>query len=161
MVPPALKKHNDKNHKAIVVSLKTAMTTQRSMFPCFTILHHSVGRGKREDLLTPGCQVLSFLWFSVFFNYKRNYTRFLENGGNDILILFSPFPSCDVTVSHNDENQASRLTCQVNPSLEDKIEALQFTSLEEGGWSKRRGKEVEREGVEMCRGEHTKQHQGV
>lgn len=46
---------------------------------------------KQEDLWTPGCQVLSFLWFSVFFNDKKNDTRFLENGENDILILFSPF----------------------------------------------------------------------
>lgn len=30
--------------------------------------------------LTPGCQVLSFLWFSVFFNGKKNYISFLENG---------------------------------------------------------------------------------
>ena len=70
-------------------------------------------------------------------NYKKSNTRFLENGGNYTLILFHSSPLRDLTASHNDKNQASSLVLKFNPSLEDKVEALQCVSLEERGWRKK------------------------
>ena len=102
--------------------------------------------------------MLSFLWFSVFFNDKKNYTRFLGNGGNDMLISFASFPLPDLTTSHNDKTQPSSLVLKFTSCLEDKMETWRYTSLEERGWRKRGGREEERKEAGVCRGGQANQH---
>ena len=58
----------------------------------------------------------------MLFNDKKNYIRFLENGGNDMLILFASFPLPDLTASRNDKTQPSGLVVKFSSCLEGKME---------------------------------------